>query len=93
MLEKTLEGTYNDVTILENLLSTVYGCKSLNRYIANNDFEEIYNKNRSQLNGEGVKSHDSINASTNNIPPTQRNVNDNTIYSIPESENNSIIFL
>ncbi len=86
-------GTYNDVRILENQISTVYGRERLNKYIANNDFEEIYNKNRSKLNGEGVKSHDSINASTNSIPPTQRNVNDNTKYSIQESENNSGSFL
>ena len=33
--------------------------------------------------------HSRSDVSTNNIPPTQQNINDNTKYSIEESENNS----
>lgn len=71
-------GTYNDVRILENQISTVYGHEKLNKYLSDNNFENIYKKNRSQLNGEGVKSHDSINASNNSILPTEENVNSDT---------------
>jgi len=83
-------GTYNDVRILENQISTVYGHKKLNKYLSDNNFTKIYEKNRSKENGEGVKSHDSISASNNSIPQNNENVNNNTTkYSMKESENNS----
>lgn len=80
------KGTYNNVIINENQISSVYGHSNLENYLAKNNFEKIYEKNRVTLN-EGVISRD-ISNSNNSIPSIKDDVN--TIkYSIQESENNS----
>lgn len=84
------KGTYNNMIIDENQISSVYGHKNLENYLNKNNFEKIYEKNRDTLN-EGVISHN-ISNSTNSIPPKKTDVNTTTKYSIQESENNSGFF-
>lgn len=81
------KGTYNNMIIDENQISSVYNHKNLEDYLNRNNFEKIYEKNRATLN-EGVISHD-ISNSTNSIAPQNEDVNTTTKYSIQESENNS----
>lgn len=80
-------GTYNNIDILENQISSVYGRKNLEKYINDNNFEKIYEKNRSNDNDEGVKSHDTIDTSITSITDSKENVN-TTKYSMQNNKNN-----
>lgn len=82
-------GTYNNIDILENQISSVYGRKNLEKYINDNNFKRVYKKNRSNNNNEGVKSHDTIDTSITSITPLKKEINTNIKYSMQESENNS----
>lgn len=83
------KGNYNDVYIDENQIKSVYGRNNLHNYIKNNNFEQIYNKNKATTLNEGIQYSDISSASNNSIQSTQKNVNDTTKYSKQESENNS----
>ena len=81
------KGTYNNLIIDENQISSVYGRKNLDNYISSNKFSKIYEKNRTTLN-EGVKSHDISNSIKYSISNSESNVN-NLLTNNTESQEGS----
>lgn len=70
------KGNYNDVYIDENQIKSVYGKNNLERYIKNNKFEQIYKKEDLDFN-EGVQYSNIASSSTNIIPQSNENINQN----------------
>lgn len=68
------KGTYNDVYIDENQISSVYGKKNLSEYLKRNNFEKVYTKKGIALN-PGVQFPDISNSFGNNISENKNNVN------------------
>lgn len=83
------QGRYNSVFIDENQIKSVYGRNNLKNYIENNNFTEIYKKNKELDFNEGIQYSNVANSSKNSISSAKLDVNTNTKYSIPESENNT----
>lgn len=84
------KGNYNNVFIDENQIKSVYGRRNLSNYLKNNNFDEIYTKNKESDFNEGIQYSNVADSSiTNSIPPSGEDVNTTTKYSMQESENNS----
>ena len=85
------KGNYNNVFIDENQIKSVYGRRNLSNYLKNNNFDEIYTKNKESDFNEGIQYSDVADSSiTNSIPPSGEDVNTTTKYSMQESGNNSV---
>ena len=84
------KGNYNNVFIDENQIKSVYGRRNLSNYLKNNNFDEIYTKNKESDFNEGIQYSNVADSSiTNSIPPSGEDVNTTNKYSMQESENNS----
>ena len=85
------KGNYNNVFIDENQIKSVYERRNLSNYLKNNNFDEIYTKNKESDFNEGIQYSDVADSSiTNSIPPSGEDVNTTTKYSMQESGNNSV---
>ena len=85
------KGNYNNVFIDENQIKSVYGRRNLSNYLKNNNFDEIYTKNKESDFNEGIQYSNVADSSiTNSIPPSGKDVNTTTKYSMQESGNNSV---
>lgn len=85
------KGNYNNVFIDENQIKSVYGRRNLSNYLKNNNFDEIYTKNKESDFNEGIQYSNVADSSiTNSIPPSGEDVNTTTKYSMQESGNNSV---
>lgn len=77
------KGTYNDVYIDENHITSVYGKKNLQNYLANNNFEKVDTKKGTALN-EGVQYSNISNSDTSIIPQSGENASGKIKYSLGE---------
>ena len=84
------KGNYNNVFIDENQIKSVYGRRNLSNYLKNNNFDEIYTKNKESDFNEGIQYSNVADSSiTNSIPPSGEDVNTTTKYSMQEPKNNT----
>ena len=82
------KGTYNDVYIDENQISSVYGKNNLEQYLARNNFEQIYKKRETALN-EGFQLPNISDSSKNSISQNKENAT-STRYSLDNENINKV---
>ncbi len=71
------KGTYNNVFIDENHITSVYGKKNLQNYLSNNSFEKVDTEKGTTLN-ERVQYPDISDSSKDSVPQNQQNASGNS---------------